>query len=540
MDETEVLVVGAGPTGLMLGLELRTRAVACRVVDAAPARSPHSRALAVQARTLEVLDRHGLAARLVAAGQRALGNRVIVRGREVARVEIGDIGATGSPYSFVLFVSQVETEQALEGAFERAGGHVERPVELDELDDRQDGGVVARFRGGRTLRARYVVGCDGAHSAVRKAVGVRFEGAAYPEDFILTDTHIAGLDNAGGLTIRLGPPGLTAVFSLREPDLYRIIATRAKDTGEREPELADFADILEQLGDEGVRLFDPRWVTRFRLHHRVADRFAIGRVFLAGDAAHIHSPAGGQGMNTGIQDAFNLGWKLELALAGRARPDVLDSYAAERRPVAVRLLEFTDRLFRLGATTNPVGQLVRDAAIPRLLPLALSSPARRARAFRFISQLGVRYRKSPIVARGSHGLGRARPRPGDRAPDAPLVAPDGSQTSLLARLKHPLHHLLVLSGPVPAAAEPWAPTRERLRRAVRGFEDLVRIEGVTTAPQGGEQLRDAEGTLHERYGARGPALYLIRPDGYVAFRSAGRDAEALVDYLARWYRRRST
>lgn len=495
-----MLIVGAGPTGLALALELAARGVACRIVDQAPVRSDKSRAFVVHARTLELLDRHGLADALVARGRTTLDGEIAVGGRTRAELRLADIGVDDTRFPYLLFVSQVETERVLEGALGAAGVQVERPVALVGLT--AAGGATLRHGDGtdEVVRARWVVGCDGAHSFVRKAAGMTFEGAPYEQSFMLADARVAWAE----------PPRLRALL-LRDGllmmipfpgDMYRFVAAGGPPAPE-EPTLADFQARFDAASPHPGRLHDPAWIARFRLHHRGVDRYRAGRLFVAGDAAHIHSPAGGQGMNTGIQDAINLGWKLAMVARGEAPEALLDSYDAERRPVGRRLLEVTDRMFGMLATANRPLLALRNALAPILAPALLASRQRRARAFRFVSQLAIRYRTSPIVA-ADHQAWAAGPRPGDRAPDGPLDA-----RPLLAAMRDADHRLLVF-GPAPYEdpLPPW-------------------IRPLHVPPDADE--------VRARYGIGEAGLYLLRPDRHVAYRAHDLDPAPLRAFLAGAY-----
>src|ERR671911_185015 len=290
-SETDVLVVGAGPTGLMMAAELAARGVGCRIIDKAPARSQHTRALVVQARTLELMQKMGIADDLVARGRRTLKVTPFVGGRRAVDVEFGDIGVDDTPFPFILFVSQAETERALEGHLESLGVKVERPVEL--LTFAQDPeGVDARLRrpDGReeTVRARYIVGADGAHSQVREAAGLAFEGDAYPQDFVLADVDLDWGGDDDRLYFFLSRRGLLAAFPLAGPSTHRLVATPSEETPSDagDPTLEEFQQIADELSAIPMRLHDPSWLSRFRLHHRGVDRYRAGRAFVAGDAAH--------------------------------------------------------------------------------------------------------------------------------------------------------------------------------------------------------------------------------------------------------------
>ncbi len=508
----DVLVVGAGPTGLTLAVELARRKIAFRILDQAPARSPHSRAIVVQARTVELFQKLDAAEDLVAAGRRTVEVSGFVNGRRVFDVErLGDIGAEDTPFPFVLFVSQYETERVLESVLSGLGPKVERPARLVALGQDPDG-VTATLEGGETIRARYAVGCDGAHSAVRKAAGLSFEGAPYPQEFVLADVEVRWDLPHGRLRFFFARQGLMVYFPYKDGVSARLIATLPtawEGFAGSEPALEEVEELARELSGLDLRLAAPRWLSRFRVHHRIVDSYRRGRIFVAGDAAHIHSPAGGQGMNTGIQDAFNLAWKLAAALRGQADDRFLDSYDAERRPVGRLLLERTDRLFQLASTSNRFLLAVRNFAIPRLLPRVLASAGARRRVFRFISQLAIRYSESPIVSEEGAWDHRRLHR-GARAPDAPLppAADAGSAgATIFEATRSPAHHLLVFG----TAAETVAAAREtdELRRAWDGGLEV-------------HAVLPAAALANERYDV-GPegAVYLLRPDGYVGFRARG-------------------
>jgi 2-polyprenyl-6-methoxyphenol hydroxylase-like FAD-dependent oxidoreductase len=425
-------------------------------------------------------------------------------------------------------------EQHLEGL----GVKVERPVELLTFAQ-NPGGVDARLRHGdgreETACARYIVGADGAHSEVREAAGLSFEGDAYPQDFVLTDVDLDWAGEDDRLYFFLSRKGLLAAFPLAGPSTHRLVASRAEEvpSDAGDPTLEEFQRLANELSSIPMRLHDPSWLSRFRLHHRGVDRYRAGRAFVAGDAAHIHSPAGGQGMNTGIQDAYNLAWKLALVVEGRAPDSFLDSYHEERYPVGQRLLRTTDRIFNVAATHNPLLISLRNLLLPRILPWLLGERSRRARAFRFISQLGIKYPDSPIVGEELGGTDRAfrrGPAAGHRAPDGPLrLAADGRQVSLFSRLRGIPHHLLLFAGRDPVAEVP-ASAGELLA----GYEGMIESHLIVARESTQTEVPvyvDESGLVHERYGLEGAGCYLIRPDGYVAFRAQVPDLWPIRAYL---------
>ena len=524
----DVLVVGAGPTGLTLAAQLRALGATVRIVDRQLDRVHESRALAVQPRTLEVLRGLGVAEDLVARGNDAVWVQLHAGGR-VVRIRLFGLGLDDTAFPFLLFVSQAETEDILNDYLAGRGIPVERGVELAAFQA-QDDAVTCTLRhcDGRSeqVRARYLVGCDGASSTVRRGAGIPFQGGGYPQTFALADLEVDGLDFDAAHAF-LGQAGIMLFFPLGRPASWRLLAIDPTLEGRREParpSLEELQALADTFTGRGVRLRDPVWQTYFGLQHRHATRYRAGPVFLAGDAAHIHSPAGAQGMNTGIQDAWNLGWKLALVSRGVADAALLDSYDAERRPVGGFVVRFTDRAFTVATSTNPLVRALRTRLVPRMLPLGLRLDRAVAAGFRTVSQLDIRYRHSPAVQEGRPGLRRG-PRAGDRLPDA-RIARDGTACWLGEALAAPRFHLL-LCGPVGA----WHPSQLTALR--HRYPDTLAVDHLTREATSGA-LHDLDGNLFARLGVDGTAHYLIRPDGHIGYRAGGDDLAGLQRYLARW------
>jgi hypothetical protein len=323
----------------------------------------------------------------------------------------------------------------------------------------------------------------------------------------------------------LGRQGILFFFPLGEPTTWRVIGMLPSEGREETGalRLAELQGLVDDFAQPPILLRDPAWLTRFGLAHRQATRYRSGRVFLAGDAAHVHSPAGAQGMNTGIQDAWNLGWKLALVSKGIARPELLDSYHAERWPIGRSVLRLSDRAFTAGTSTGAITGAVRTQLAPRLLPLIARLPRLRALAFRTISELAVNHRRSPAVAEGDSSP-RGGPRAGDRLPDA-RVTKDGRACWLHEALGPPTYHLL-LCGPTAS----W--DDDEVKRFTDHWSKVVTVNRLT-ADAGPDVLHD-EGDALRRLGAGGGAQYLVRPDGHVAFRSARNDLVQASGYLQRW------
>jgi len=547
MPDVDVLVVGAGPTGLVMAATLARAGVSVRIVERAAERSPHSRALVVHARSLEVLEQLGIAAELVGRGKRALSVIVHIDGDKAVETPLGDVGAQDSPFPFVLFVSQVETERLLEAHLLSLGVAVERPLELVALTQDEAGCVATLDRAGvrEEVRARYVVGADGAHSAVRKAVGLAFEGAAYAQTFLLGDVSIPGREGRAA-ELFIARRGFAALFPMADGgpvagggDRYRVLATsgESRETSEP-PTLAELRALAERATGTSLELGDPTWLASFRLHHRGVDRYRIGNVFVAGDAAHIHSPAGGQGMNTGMQDAWNLGWKLALVLQRGATSALLDSYDAERQPVGAKLLHFTDRFFELATSESRAMHFLRKLVVPRVVPWIVASPKRRARAFRFVSQLGITFRKSRIVEAEPRDRGErlaAGPANGARAVDALVEDVEGT-TSMFAVLRR-----AASSSGWPAfvavAFVDDAREADDFVRAVESSSRSARVRPLVVARRAEKLARHIVvapgGQAHERYGAHEAVTYLVRPDGHISFRSRGLAAAGALAHVER-------
>ncbi|WP_448627173.1 FAD-dependent monooxygenase [Geodermatophilus sp. URMC 64] len=481
-DSRSVLVVGAGPTGLLLAAQLAEAQVPVRVVDRRPDAVTESRAVAVHARALETLAGLGVADELLARGRRVSGFALWDGRRRLTRI---DFGRLDSPFPFLLDVPQTHTERVLHDRLAARGVVVERATELVGLVDLGDG-VTATLRGPHgpeAADASYVVGCDGAHSTVRRLLGIPFPGSRYADDWLLADVAVDWDRPPDDVHVVFNPGGRAVVFMPLPADRWRVIVYSAPGAPAGPPSPAEIAELVARRVPGPIALRDPSWTARFATHRRSAASYRRGRVFLAGDAAHLLSPAGGQGLNTGLLDAANLGWKLAAVLTAGASEQLLDSYEAERAPVGTQVLALSDRLLRLSAVTGSWRRAARSAAVPAVTHL----PGVRARAAGRIAQLSVGYRGGPLTEPG----GRA----GLRAPGV-LPAPGPACT-------------LVVAG---------GPDDERRLRAwldrAPGAVRLLRLAPPGTPPGAGV-LSDPDGRLARWYRAGG-GVHLIRPDGYLA------------------------
>lgn len=428
--DIDVVIVGAGPTGLVLACGLLASGVAVRLVDQAPGPARTSRALGLQPRGTEVIDRLGALNDLPTQAVRIRQIDVHLNGRHAASLRVGQ--RTRLVTRPGLIVSQAEIEAGLRHRLSELGGHVEWGREL--LAAEQDThGVAVRLSGQQSVRAGWLVGCDGAHSQIRKLAGIDFPGVAIIERFLLADVHADLPLPRDAVSVWLQGENMVGAFPLPGVDLWRLMAPAPLDAAED----SDHETVLDRLarllaarsGYPASCVRDAMWTSTFRLHRRLASTYRRGRLLLAGDAAHIHSPFGGQGMNTGLGDAENLAWKLALVITGRADQRLLDSYQAERRPIATEVLSSTTALTRLVVGDSAIARQVRDHMV---VPL-MNRPWVQRLIWEQASQLKVSYRHGPLGQRRRQ-VPTNHPRCGDRVPDLTCHRADGSSTRLHAEL----------------------------------------------------------------------------------------------------------
>jgi 2-polyprenyl-6-methoxyphenol hydroxylase-like FAD-dependent oxidoreductase len=480
-----------------MAMALKRRGVDVRIIDKAAGRTDKSKALVLWPRTLELLDIQGCAKPFIEAGMKARGSRIYADGNMLVHVRFD---AARSFYQYALMIPQSETERLLEEQLERLGVLVERRVELASFTDTGDGvGTVLRHADGReeTFDASYLAGCDGAHSTVRHGLSAQFDGSTLPSDWVLGDIQIDGEISPDELTICWVPEGVLAFFPI-SAKRFRVIGDigMGSTAAPAAPTLEEIQNLLDRRGPKGLRAFDPIWLSGFRINERKVKDYRQGRVFLSGDAAHVHSPAGGQGMNTGMQDAFNLAWKLSMVWQGHASPSLFDSYSVERSAIGDQVLRNAGNMTKVALLRNPILREMRNLAAGTLSRI----PALRQRLVDQLTEVDLHYPDSPLTQtpRGA----AQHPAPGGRAPDIRLDGGDGGAVRL--------HELL---GTGRFVALSVAAPRVDLPQGTRSIAVAATAAADPTYESG--------------------HVYLIRPDAYVALSVRAGDDAPIIAALER-------
>src|SRR5262245_44182533 len=445
---TDVLIVGAGPTGLMLANQLGRRGVRATIIDRHSGPAQQSRAMAVHARTLEIYAQLGLSGRAVELGRPGNGANMWVEGKLKARIPFTDMGKDLSPFPYVLMLGQDENERLLGENLRQFGVDVQWNTELVALEQTSTHvSATIKMADGRTqvIDATYVAGCDGGRSGVRQMNGIGFPGAPYEHAFFVADTEATGSMVPDELNVQLWRTGFHLYFPMRGKDRWRVIGI-LPDGLEKKSDLT-FEDLAPSLVRESRGKLEFKkclWFSTYRIHHRCTERFRDRRCFVLGDAAHVHSPMGGQGMNTGLQDAYNLAWKLALVLPNRADDTLLDTYETERRAFAHKLLATTDRAFRVAVSENWFAGMLRTELVPRVLAIGMKRAQVKRAAFLTLSQIGIQYRESTLSQTLGNVPQRA-PHAGDRFPWLRLkFQPQGPREDLFQKLDDTRFNLLLI------------------------------------------------------------------------------------------------
>lgn len=550
----KVLVVGAGPVGLTLACELYRHGVPCRVIDKNQGPSRESRAIAVQARTLEVFAGMGLIDAVLASGRKVHQASLTVDGKRITQLSFDELD---SPYPYILILPQYELENILVDHLGCFGGQVEWQKGLATLTQDEQG-----IRAGLDVQGQkediltdWLIGCDGMDSSVRQLLGVACEETSKDGVFLLIDLQMDWALAADEIHQFLCADGLLSAFPLPEPGYWRLIVEFGGEVP-ADPPLKLVEQLLQKMGIIGRPVGAPLWVSAYRVNRRLVKQFQVGRCFLAGDAAHTYSPVGGQGMNMGIQDAHNLAWKLGLVLHRQAWEWLLKSYHGERQPIAAATLRGTDRVTKVVMLRHPVSKRLRKRAATLLGYFEVVQQ----RIARRLGELDLIYRKSSIIEEfhnpllGSclHLVDKqlpttfeclefgAAPRAGERAPDV-SIAGTGDWKRLFDVLSGTMHSLLLFSGAAPTT-ENYQILGDIGRLVSKRYGHSIRVQVIVpfesrpeTLSWDGSLILDVEGHLHRRYGVCSGGMYLIRPDGYVGFRSQPLLQDFFAAYLKRTF-----
>jgi 2-polyprenyl-6-methoxyphenol hydroxylase-like FAD-dependent oxidoreductase len=513
-----VIVVGAGPTGLAAALDLARFGVPVRIIDKLAEPQTHSRAIAIQPRTLELFEQRGIAEPILALGHKARYANFYHGEHRFLRLGFDRVQ---SRYNFITFLDQTKTERVMRDKLAESGTTLEQGVELIDFldtDDRVE--LTLRHPGGHeeTTWTPYLLGCDGAHSLVRRHLDLQFAGRAFPGSFLLADLHVDwDMPDEEDFYVFTSDEGLLPIFNLGG-GISRLVADVPADGATGTPSLEECQAIVDRRMAHRARLSDLRWSSYFHINSRRVERLRVGRVFVAGDASHIHSPAGGQGMNTGIQEAINLAWKLALVMRGEAGESLLDTYDEERRPIEKTIIARTDALFGMVGAQGGLRALLRDWVVP------LFGDSERMQRFitDFVSELAIGYRSSSLSLPDRRDGGAQA---GDRAADAAihiLSGPDGERRRRhLFELMDPAKFTLLLLDPV------------RSGEAARNSEAAALLSKALPNELNVWHAVDAEG----QYGGDKPSFYLIRPDGYVMLRGTPDDAGKASEFCRQVFAR---
>ena len=510
--KTDVIIIGAGPTGLSLAVQLIRHGIDFVIVDQKETTTAHSKAIGVHARTLEIYEQLGLAQGLIEQG--AITNRVQLResGEVRGEVELGKLGKGLSPYPFLLIVEQGRHEKMLYDFIKAHGKDVVWQTGLEKFSQ-DETGVRANLKNAKgeteTIEAKFLVGCDGAKSTVRHLLGMTFEGSTFERLFYVADVEIDWAFNHDATQVCLAQNTITVFFPMAGERRYRIVGTFPEGHDKDEGEIL-YEEIEEQIKEDTKLKLDishVNWFSVYKVHSRRVNKFSEGRCFLAGDSAHIHTPAGAQGMNTGIQDGYNLAWKLALVLRGEAGARVLETYNEERLPNAQRLLELTDRFFDFGASPEWFIAYVRTHIFPHVANFVLRFDTVKRLIFPMVSQIGINYHDSSLSEHD--GDKEFAVKAGDRMP---YFQTDGA--SIYDRLHQPKFHLLVFYG---AQSSDHRALKTELEEE---YARLIDFTAIQLDPQ-----------ISEIFGTEQPFSLLLRPDNHIGFISRTISSEEIRAYL---------
>ncbi|MDF5729731.1 MAG: FAD-dependent monooxygenase [Rhizonema sp. PD38] len=511
VTKTDVIIVGAGPTGLSLAVQLIRYGIDFVIFDKKEGVTDLSKALAVHARTLEIYDQIGLAQRAVQGGEIVQKATQMHDGKISGHVDFSDFGGQLSPFPFVLIFEQSKNESLLYEHLQHSGKAVQWQTELEAVAQDADGvRAVLKAANDETqiVEARYLVGCDGASSSTRHLLGLGFEGSTYPRLFYVADVEMEFQADAATIYVPLGHKLFVLIFPMQGRKHWRFVGNMPEhnDQMDRDVTFEEIEKKVKALLQRSLEITKVRWFSSYKVHTRHVETFSYGRCFLAGDAAHIHTPAGGQGMNTGIQDAYNLAWKIGLVLKGHAGDALLETYNEERLANAKKLLQSTDQFFDVVASDQWYFQFFRDNILPSVASFVTHFSAAKEFFFQFISEIGINYRSNSLSRH--QGDGDFKVKAGDRMP---YFIVDG--TNVYDKLRAPKFHLLVFSD----GEHGYGDLKPELENE---YSDLIDFNVIPLYPR-----------VIDIFGTNRPFKVLLRPDNYIGFISTEISLNDLKAYL---------
>ncbi len=542
----DVLIIGAGPTGLMMAAEVSRHGLTCRIIDKEKGPCEKSKAIAIQARTLEVFDHIGISPAFLAEGLKVRAANPISRKSPITHISFESLD---SPFPFILAIEQSKTEKILGDHVLSFGVKVERQTELKSLHQTHTGVDATLYHtpSGKEekITASWVIGCDGAHSLARKTCNLPFEGRSFADVFSLADVYIHWHYPHDELFGFLDSKGVMAAIPLPGKNRYRLIfqLKRCRKFFQKkhfflskkfaaetlaDPSIEETEAMLDKYVGKNIKISHPTWMANFHINSRMVKNYRKGKIFLAGDAAHIHSPIGGQGMNTGIQDAFNLAWKLALVLKKKANMDLLDTYQEERHHVGKILLRGTEIASFMATLRNPIAITLRNFVMSCFSRFKIV----RKRLMTMVSQTGIKYPKSFITIEKSPFY--TGPKAGMRAPNAPFKEQNTDFYSLWRKTTS--HHVLIFSGSNPSQKHliPLLKIAHDITANYASMATPMVIFHPDCTPKNissGNTHMDIGGKAHAIYGCKNASVYVIRPDGYIGYRDMNLEDFAVEDYF---------
>jgi len=528
MNNPAVLISGAGPSGLMMAAQLAMFQVPFRIIDKNEDHTTQSRALVIHARSLEIFDQMGIADEAIKQGEKARAVNLIANGKRKLRFNLEGVGTGLTDFPYLLILEQSKTERILNDFLATYGKSVERKTELIDFSD-NDQGVNASLRHAdgtiENIHCDWLIGADGAHSLVRQHLNIPFEGRTYEQSLFVLDCEVDLHLPTNEMCLAFSDKAFAGFFPMTN-GRYRVIGIVPEELeSKKELEFNDIAKDFAAKVKMNISLQNPHWIAKYNSHHRTVTTFTKGRCFLCGDAAHIHSPVGAQGMNTGLQDAYNLAWKLALVCTGKAKEKLLDTYHDERIIIARNLVRTTDRAFKFVTSKKPAAMFVRLRVLPLALSLGVPILEKikfvRQVAFRTISEIGINYRKSDLSKQDPESTfpGQA-PKPGDRMPYIP------DKKSLKIMLHSLKFNLLVFTG------ETKHPDIENILQQIQHeYFDLLEINEIT--------LSSETQSVYKKFGIKRNGFYLVRPDTHIAYRCNSLEFNNLFTYLGLYFSKKA-